>query len=123
MAGTSRVDAIFSVTGSAGMESMFDVIYSQSVTKWTGKRHITLATGITDQSLIDIGSGGITTINTFMIVSDQNISVKFGTAGSNVALTLTALAPMLVSGIALTALSLSNASGNTANIDYALAGA
>lgn len=121
MAGISRAQAKLSLSGPNGVDT-FDAAFAQSVTKWTGKRHMTLATATTDQSLIDIGGGGITTINQFMIISDQAISVKLGAAGSNIALALLAGAPLLLTGIALTALSLSNASGLTANIDYALSG-
>lgn len=123
MAGIVRVDVSLGVSGPAGLDGPFAAQYAQSVTKWTGKRHMTLATAITDQSLIDIGTGGLTTINAFMIMSDQAISVKFGAAGANVAVALVANAPLCLAGLSLTALSLSNASGNTAQVDYALAGA
>ena len=110
-----------SVSGPNGVD-IFEAAFAQSITKWTGKRHMTLATATTDQMLVDITTNGIVTVNQFMIVSDQLISVKLGISGSNVGIPLLAGAPLLISGVTLAAISLSNTSGNTANIDYALAG-
>lgn len=121
MAGSARVEMKMSVTGPTGIDGPFDVSFTQAVTRWTGKRVMTLATGITDQLLLDIGTGGMTTVAQIALVSDQNISIKFGATVSNVAITVLANAPILLSGIAQTVISLSNASGNTANITYMLA--
>jgi hypothetical protein len=121
MAGSARVEIKMSVTGPTGIDGPLDVFFTQAVTRWTGKRVMTLATGITDQLLIDIGTGGIATVAQLALVSDQNISIKFGATGSNVAITVLANAPILLSGIAQTLVYLSNASGNTANITYMLA--
>ncbi len=121
MAGTAQVKIEMTIRGPKGLDSLFNVFFVQTVTRWTGKRIMTLATGITDQLLIDIGTGGIATVAQLALVSDQNISIKFGATGSNVALTVLANAPILLSGIAQTLVYLSNASGNTANITYMLA--
>jgi len=82
-----------------------------------------LPTGTTDQSLILIGAaGGVETIQDFFVMADQNISLKIGTAGANVAFTVAANRPVLVTGTSITALSASNASGNLARVKVVLVG-
>ena len=77
----------------------------------------------TDQSLIVIGvAGGIETVTCLAIMADQVISLKLGAAGSNVAFTLTANVPVVLPGISLSAVSVSNSSGSTANVQCFLAG-
>ena len=121
MAGTAQVRVRMDIVGPQGKADPFDVLFAQSVTRWTGKRVMTLATGITDQLLIDIGTGGLATVAQLALVSDRNISIKFGTAASNQAILVLANAPILFAGIAQTLVYLSNASGGTATITYMLA--
>lgn len=83
---------------------------------------IEVADGVTDQSLIAFGTGGLTTIQGLMIVSTVAISVKLGTAGSNVAIPLAANAPMVLMGITLAAVAVSNSSGETALVTWMCAG-
>ena len=121
MAGSAQVKIEMNIRGPKGLDSFFNIFFVQTVTRWTGKRIMTLATGITDQILVDIGTGGLATVAQLALVSDQNISIKFGTAASNQAITVLANAPILLAGIAQTLVYLSNASGSTANITYMLA--
>lgn len=82
-----------------------------------------LPDGTTDQSFIVLGAaGGIETVTCLALVADQAISLKLGVAGSNVAFTMTANEPVILQGISLTAASVSNASGSTANVQVLLAG-
>ena len=118
MAGIIKTKISLGVSGA----EPFEVEFAASATKWSGARHMTLPDAVTDQSLIDIGGGGVTTVNAFALVADQAISVKLGAAGSNVALALAAGAPLCMAGLSLTSLSLSNASGLTAQVDYVVAG-
>ena len=83
---------------------------------------IEVADATTDQALIVLGTGGLTTIQGLVIVSNVAISVKLGAAGSNVAVALAAHAPLVLMGISLTAVSLSNAAGETASVTYCVAG-
>lgn len=77
----------------------------------------------TDQSFIAIGSaGGIETVACLALIADQAISLKLGVAGSNVAFTMTANEPVILQGVSLTAASVSNASGSTANVRVLIAG-
>jgi len=121
MAGTAHAEVKMSVVGPNGTDDVLHIFFAQLVTRWTGKRVMTLATGITDQLMIDIGTGGVATIAQLVLVSDRNISIKFGTAGSNQAITVLANAPILLSGIAQTLIYLSNTSGAAATITYMLA--
>ena len=83
---------------------------------------IEVADGVADQSLIALGAGGLTTIQGLALVSTVAISVKLGAAGSNVAIALAANAPVVLMGIALAAVSVSNSSGETALVTWMCAG-
>lgn len=83
---------------------------------------IEVADGVTDQSLIALGAAGLTTIQGLMIVSTVAISFKLGAAGSNVAIALAANAPVVLMGIGLSAVSVSNSSGETALVTWMCAG-
>jgi hypothetical protein len=123
MPGTMRARASLGVIGQHGPNGTFDVDYSQSVATWTGVRHLTLGVGAVNQSLIEFGVGGLTTLQGVMIVADQDIGVTLGFTGSNVAITLKAGAPLLLAGILLTALAISNQSaGPAAQVEYAMCG-
>lgn len=83
----------------------------------TGVKQV--ATGQTDQALT---APGIVTFSGVYLLADQDISIKLGATGSNVAFTLSAGYPLTLLGTSLTTISLSNASGSTANVTYALVG-
>ena len=78
---------------------------------------VQLADGTTDQSIAALTAGSaLTTISTVLLMTDQNITVKIGTVGSNQAFALNANGVLVLHGTSITALALSNASGSTANV-------
>lgn len=79
----------------------------------------TVADGSTDSQL---SVSGVSTITGFFLRSDQNISLKLGATGSNAAFTVSAGIPVSMLGVSLSRISVSNSSGYTANIEYAVVG-
>ncbi len=98
------------------------VDYAESVDELYPPFTIEVADGASDVSLLTSGAAGLTTIQTLYIVSTEAITLKLGVAGSNVAFALAAKAPLRLCGTSLTALSVSNASGNTARVTCLLGG-
>lgn len=73
-----------------------------------------IATGVSDQA---ISLGGITTVEAMILKSDFAISLKLN--GITTAIACKAFA---IRGAAITAITMSNASGSTATVRYQLAG-
>jgi hypothetical protein len=123
MSGVARAEAKLTVDSNQGIAGPFSVLCAESVTNWVGPFTIQIATGASEQSVIVIGTQGLTTITDIMITSDTAISVTYGAAASNVPVPLGANKVHLVTGTSLTALSITNASGVTATVTYLVAGA
>lgn len=123
MAGIARVSAEMVIDGPLGAGKPLEVSAAEAVTNWVGPFSIEIATGVSEQSLIVIGTQGMTTITDFFITADQNISVTYGAAGSNVPVPLNAGGVHVLGKTSLTAISVSNASGSTAKVTYAAGGA
>jgi hypothetical protein len=120
-AGTVRTRLTSSlVTARATFQLPLD--FAQSCDEVAGPLVIEVADATTDQSLIVLGAAGLTTIQALVVVSDAAISLKLGTAGSNVAFALAANAPFLLMGTSLTAVAVSNASGGVALVTYLVGG-
>jgi hypothetical protein len=85
---------------------------------------VSLPTGITDQPLSAIVSaGGITTVQALIIMPKGPISLKLGTVGSNQAFTLGGSnSGLILLGTSLTAVSVSNSSGQTVFVGIIIAG-
>ena len=81
-------------------------------------QRIQVANATTDSAL---SFGGVTTADVFYIASDQQITYKL--SGGATAATLDANGLHLLYGTAVTACTVTNASGSTANLVYAVAGA
>lgn len=120
-AGTMRTHILTSVQSQHGVYTL-PADFAAAMDEVFPPVSIEVADGVTDQSLIALGTGGLTTIHGLMIVSTVAISVKLGAAGSNVAIALAANAPLVLMGTSLTAVSLTNASGETAVVTYAVSG-
>jgi hypothetical protein len=112
--------SITTMTPGLGSGSPFD--YAQAMDELFPQVTIELADGVTDQALIVLGTGGVTTIQGLALSSTEAISVKLGSTGGNLAFTLTAGAPLVLMGISLTLVSLSNASGAVALVTYTCGG-
>jgi hypothetical protein len=112
--------SVSTITFGLGLGSQFD--YAAAMDELFPQATIELADGVTDQALIVLGTGGLTTLHGLYLLSTEAISVKLGTTGGNLAFTLAANAPLLLMGINLTLVSLSNASGATAMVTYSAGG-
>jgi len=123
MAGVARAMAKLTVSGELGDVGLPTMQSAESVTNWFGPTTVEIATGVSEQSIVVIGTQGLTTITDFQITSDQAISVTYGLAGNNVPVPLGANKFHLIAGTSLTALSITNVSGNTAKVTYFVAGA
>jgi len=120
-AGTFRARVYPSILTPFGTYSM-PVDFAQTVDEVFGPHTYEVPNGTTDQSIPGIATAGLTTVQALVIVADQTIAVKLGAAGSNVAVSMSAQAPLCLLGTSLTAVSLSNSSGNTANVTLMVGG-
>jgi hypothetical protein len=80
---------------------------------------MTFATGLTDQTIVP---SGMTTVTGLELYADQDISVKLGAVGTNVAFSLAAFCPLALLGVSLSAVTVSNASGSTVNVNRRIVG-
>lgn len=121
MAGLSHVEAVMSIIDRLGIVSR-RAAHAVSQTRWVGPITITVVTATNEQSVITLGTQGLTTITALWITSDIDISVTYGTAALNVPVPLNAGAVHCMSGTSLTALSITNNSGSLATVTYMIAG-
>jgi hypothetical protein len=112
--------SVTTMTPGLGIGSPFD--YAQAMDELFPQATMELADGVTDQALIVLGTGGVITIQGLALSSTEAISVKLGSTGGNLAFTLAAGAPLVLMGISLTLVSLSNASGAMAVVTYTCGG-
>lgn len=92
------------------------VITDTTCNEFTGLQYAQIATGTTDEAL---PLGSLTTAYVVALISDQAVSIKAN--GSATALTLRANEPVVIPNV--TALTITNASGSTANVQYIAVGA
>jgi len=78
------------------------------------QQFVEVATGVTDQI---IGLGGLSTVQALLIISDQAISIKLNDFTPAI---LTK--QLLLTGLTVTSIKVSNASGTQANVRVILAG-
>lgn len=78
------------------------------------EQYLSIATGVTAQVL---SLGAITTVSELLLISSVTVSIKI-----NGSLTALAGKVFLLSGAAITSLTISNASGSTAQVQLVLAG-
>lgn len=88
---------------------------STTYTEATSNR-IVIADGATDESLSFVG---VASGKFFYFLSDQNVSIKLN--GSSDALAITKSQPLFIPAT-VTACTVTNGSGNNANVDYAVVG-
>lgn len=89
------------------------------------EKRLTIPDGTTDLSIGFTGSDGLTTGKGLLIITNQPISVKINGSSTAIPIGHTAgeSATLMLDATAITALSISNASGNTANVYISLPGA
>ena len=98
-----------------------DFPLSLAITESAGWKDYQIATGQTDQSLT---FGHVATATCFVITSDQTITVKIN--GSATGQTVTANGAIIMFNTSVTSsngITITNASGSTANVRYLLGGA
>ena len=120
--GVSAVKAEIALRDRYGTIGPLRVSHNIAQTEWVGPFTTQVTTGTTEQSLLALGTQGLTTITALFLTSDQNISVTYGTAASNAPVDLNANGVHCMSGTSLTAVAISNSSGNTALITYFICG-
>lgn len=78
---------------------------------------VDIPTGTTEQALpIITANGGIETVNALVIASNKDISVTLGAAASNAPIPIHAGGFLALGPTTLTAIALSNSSGDTAHV-------
>lgn len=122
MPGISRCEAKMSLTDRHGTIGPLAVAQSLSQTEWVGPFTTQVADAVTEQSIIALGTQGLTTITALLITSDRNVSITYGAAGSNAPVNLDANGFHCMSGTSLTAVAVSNSSGAVALVNYFIAG-
>lgn len=120
--GISHVETSLFLRDRFGMTGPLRVQHSIAQTEWVGPFNTQVVTATTEQSLLALGTQGLTTVTALLITSDQNISITYGTASVNVPVDLNANGVHCMSGTSLTAIAVTNNSGNTALITYFIAG-
>lgn len=89
------------------------------------QRRITIPDGTTDQAISFVGADGLADAKALLIITDQPISVKINGSDTGLPIghTENEDASLLLDATNITSLSISNASGQTANVYVALPGA
>jgi len=100
----------------------FALDYQAAVTEYFGPHSVQVATSTSEESLTALGTGGLTTVTFLQVSSNQDISITLGTANVNVPVSLVAGGILVLAGTSLTAISISNSSGSTANVRYLVGG-
>ena len=117
MAGVVRMKIEVSLNANLGLVGPMKLEKSLAVDEWYGPYTLEVATGSTEVATgIFTANIGLTTMTAFVITSDQTISVTYGTAASNAPVTLTAGGFHAMQDTSLTEVTISNSSGNTANV-------
>jgi hypothetical protein len=119
MAGIARLEAKISTTTPLGITGPLDLVEALAVTIDTGPLLVRVLTGVSAQAVRIIGTQGITTVTACLITSDQTISISYN-AGT--AISLVAGGFHMFSNTSITAMAITNASGNTANVTMWLVG-
>lgn len=123
MAAIVRAKCEVSVTSNVGLVGPMKLEQSLAVDEWYGPYTLEVATSSTEVATgIFTANIGLTTMTAFFITSDQTISVTYGAAASNAPVTLTAGGFHAMQNTSLTEITLSNSSGNTANVTIWAAG-
>lgn len=120
MAAIARLEAKMSTTKPLGITGPLDILTALSVTIDTGPMLVQIANGVVAQAVRIFGTQGITTATAVLISSDQTVTVFYN--GGNQALTLTANGFHLLASTSITAMTITNNSGSTANISIWLSG-
>ncbi len=119
MAGIARLEVKMSSTISSGITGPLNILKALAVTIDTGPLLVQVLTGVSGQAVRIIGTQGITTVTGILITSDQNISVSYN---GGTAIPLTANGFHMFANTSVTAMAITNASGNTANCTMWLVG-
>ena len=119
MASIAKLMASMSVLGPSGF-GPFDLLHALAVTNWVGPFGVSIPNGTSLQPLIVIGLGGISAVKAFLVTSSQTVLLNYD--NSTIGITLTANGFHLFSDTNLTAISLSNNSGVSADVIYMAAG-
>ncbi len=119
MAGIARLEAKISTTTPLGVNGPLSLVEALAITVDTGPLLVRVLTGVSGQAVRIIGTQGITTVTGLVITSDQTISVSYN---GGTAIPLTANGFHMFSNTSITAMAITNASGNTANVTHWLVG-
>jgi hypothetical protein len=122
MPGVSKCEAGMLVKSRYGTIGPLPITSELQVDEWVGPFATEVTTGTTEEAIIPIGTQGLTTVTACLFTSSHAVSITYGVAANNVPIDLAAGGVHLLSGCALTAISISNASGSTATCTYFLAG-
>ena len=120
--GVSAVRAEIFIRDRFGAAKPLRVVHSIAQTEWVGPFTVQIPTATVEQAIVVFGTYGLTTVTALLITSNQNISITYGAAASNVPVNLDAYGVHCMSGTSVTEITVSNSSGNTALITYFLAG-
>lgn len=122
MPGVSKIEAAMLIKSRYGTIGWPPIVHEQNVDEWVGPFAAEVSTGTTEETIIAIGTQGLTTITACLFTSNVAVGITYGVAANNVAIDLAAGGVHLISGCALTAISITNASGSLATVHYLLAG-
>lgn len=115
MPASIRMNVEADIIGSAPMSALFKKARALGVTDYAANE-IQIADAVSDQSILPTG---ISTVTAIILYSDQTISFKLN---GGAAVTLTAKGYLALIDTSVTAFTVSNSSGSTANVYRLIAG-
>jgi hypothetical protein len=119
MAAVAKLEAQLTILGEGGT-GPFELLHSLSAEAWAGPLNTVIPTGTSAQSIILLGIQGLSSITSFLITTDQQITVFYN--GAVTGMTINPGGFHAFSDTNITAVSLTNVSGVAANVRYAAAG-
>src|SRR3990167_2125247 len=122
MAAVVLMKGEISVNSNTGLVGPWKLEKSLAVDEWFGPFTYEVPTATTEQVLGIIATAGLTTITAFAIYTDQDIGITFGAAASNALVTLNAGGFIVMQDISTIEISITNNSGNTANVSVCESG-
>lgn len=122
MSGVARTRVTTDIRGPGQDVLSMPLEYQASITEWFGPHSVQVADGVSEQSIVPLGTGGMTTITFFQCTTDVAISLTLGTANANAPVALAAGGILTLAGTSLTAIAVSNGAGSTANVRYLAGG-
>jgi hypothetical protein len=119
VAAVAKLEASLTILGEGG-SGPFELLHSLAAEAWAGPLNAVIPTGTSTQSIILLGIQGLSLITSFLITTDQQITVFYNGAITGIVINPGGFHAF--SDVSITAVSITNVSGVAANVRYGCAG-